>query len=203
MNNEEMIDILYPRRFHTREEIEKYVGGDKITCLICGKSYIRLSKHIASGHGCDPKVYKDALNIPRCTPLFSLEDRLRVSENSKETFYKKLSNEQRDFLLNTTHNKCGNGGAVKSTIAKNAKIDGARKKGKNRGKKHGRTHGKCHGCGKCIEISTLRVNRVTKCPDCLEIARKNSVKNWNEKNKQKMKEYRAKWYRERTEKNNG
>jgi hypothetical protein len=64
--------------------------------------------------------------------------------------------------------------------------------------------GKCHGCGVVMEISTQRVNRVTKCPDCLIKKQRECIKNWAKNNKPKIKEIQKKYYqkkRELTQKN--
>lgn len=49
--------------FKTIEEVEDYFGRDKLTCLICGKEYIALHKHL-SKHDISVDDYKERYGIP-------------------------------------------------------------------------------------------------------------------------------------------
>ena len=155
---------------------------------------MNLAKHIADGHGCDPKKYRDILNIPRTTNLMCKEFVEKIADNSKEMFHNKLTQGQRDFLLKSVHNPTGAAGEIVSTIAAAEKNRGAKSKGKNRGMKHGRIQGKCHGCGIEIEISTQRVNRITKCQKCLKEKRIEGITKYQRENKERISAYHKQWY---------
>lgn len=189
---ETMKEILYPRRFLSIEEVADYVGGDVITCLICDRSFKRLSKHISSGHGCDHNDYKDILNIPRTVSLYSADSIQELTEKGRHRFHHLMTDKQRKFLTDGGHNKTGFSGQLVSTISKDNKLAGARLKGKNRGKKHGRTQGKCHDCGVIIEISTQRINRRTLCKKCLIKNHKKLISEWQKNNRDRLKENRLK-----------
>lgn len=194
ITNDEMRAILYPRRFMSKEDVIFYTSGDRVTCLICDRSFMNLAKHIADGHGCDPKSYRDILNIPRTMNLMCKEFIEKIADNSREMFHNKLTQEQRDFLLKSVHNPQGIAGEIISTIAASEKNRGAKSKGKNKGMKHGRTEGKCNGCGINMQISTQRVNRVTKCHECLKKKRIEGITKYQQANKEKISQYQKNWY---------
>lgn len=200
ITHDEMEAILYPRRFMSKEEVLLYTSGDRVTCLICDKNYMNLAKHINNAHACDPKKYRDILNIPRTMNLMCKEFVDKISDNSKHRFDNILTQEQKDFLLKEIHNPEGNAGEVVSTISIEGKNRGAKFKGKNKGKIHGRTWRECHGCGVEMQISTQRVRRVTKCPRCLDKSRREAIKNYQKSNKEKISKYQKEWYRAKKEK---
>jgi predicted transcriptional regulator len=49
--------------------VDKAFGTDKVYCLVCGKAFTTLKKHISKSHGLDPKGYRKAFGIPSATPL--------------------------------------------------------------------------------------------------------------------------------------
>jgi len=49
--------------------VNKAFGADKVICLVCGKSFTTLKKHIAVSHQMTPKDYRKAFAIPSKTPL--------------------------------------------------------------------------------------------------------------------------------------
>lgn len=49
--------------------INKAFGADKVYCLVCGKPFTTLKKHIAVSHQMTPKDYRKAFGIPSKTPL--------------------------------------------------------------------------------------------------------------------------------------
>ncbi len=52
------------RQFETLEEINQYLSGDTITCLLCGKEYRRLANHITAIHGISVEDYKIRYGLP-------------------------------------------------------------------------------------------------------------------------------------------
>jgi predicted transcriptional regulator len=49
--------------------VNKAFGADKVICLVCGKSFTTLKKHIAVSHQMTPKDYRKAFGVPSKTPL--------------------------------------------------------------------------------------------------------------------------------------
>ena len=49
--------------------VNKAFGADKIYCLVCGKSFTTLKKHLAVSHQMTPKDYRKTFGIPSKTPL--------------------------------------------------------------------------------------------------------------------------------------
>jgi len=49
--------------------VNKAFGADKVVCLVCGKAFTTLKKHIAVSHQMTPKEYRKAFGIPSKTPL--------------------------------------------------------------------------------------------------------------------------------------
>lgn len=49
--------------------VNKAFGADKVYCLVCGKTFTTLKKHIAVSHQMSPKDYRKAFGIPSKTPL--------------------------------------------------------------------------------------------------------------------------------------
>jgi predicted transcriptional regulator len=65
--------------------VDKAFGADKVYCLVCGKPFTTLKKHISKAHGLDPKGYRKAFAIPSSTPLVS-----RNYSESKKKMAQKL-----------------------------------------------------------------------------------------------------------------
>lgn len=51
-------------KFSTLEEIHEYLGGDRITCLLCGKSFKALCGHLSKIHKMSTDDYKDRYGLP-------------------------------------------------------------------------------------------------------------------------------------------
>lgn len=49
--------------------VNKAFGAEKVYCLVCGKAFTTLKKHIAVSHQMSPKEYRKAYGIPSKTPL--------------------------------------------------------------------------------------------------------------------------------------
>jgi DNA-binding transcriptional regulator YiaG len=50
--------------FQTIKQVKEYLSGDKIECLICGKSLKSLGNHLRKSHQYTPRQYKLKYNIP-------------------------------------------------------------------------------------------------------------------------------------------
>jgi len=49
--------------------VNKAFGADKVICLVCGKAFTTLKKHIAVSHQMTPREYRKAFGVPSKTPL--------------------------------------------------------------------------------------------------------------------------------------
>lgn len=70
-----------PRAF-TREEVDAYLGGQKIECLICGRLFNTLSAHIQRIHSITGDEYRQRYGLPFSTGLASAAERERHSKRS-------------------------------------------------------------------------------------------------------------------------
>jgi hypothetical protein len=50
--------------FESIIDVRKYMSGDTIICLLCGKNYKKLANHIEKIHGMTPDEYHKKYNIP-------------------------------------------------------------------------------------------------------------------------------------------
>jgi len=57
--------------FKTLDEIDAYLGGSTIECLICGGVFQQLGNHIRPAHTIDCAEYKEQFGIPRTRKLVS------------------------------------------------------------------------------------------------------------------------------------
>jgi len=49
--------------------VNKAFGATEVFCLVCGKSFTTLKKHLSTAHQMTPKDYRKAFGIPSKTPL--------------------------------------------------------------------------------------------------------------------------------------
>lgn len=75
----------YPvkEKFKSREAVENYLSDDRITCLICGRSYKALGGHLKVAHGISGDEYKDMFNIPYNYGLARETTRKKFSDIAK------------------------------------------------------------------------------------------------------------------------
>ncbi len=52
-------------KFGTREQVDEYLGGAEITCLLCGKKYKCLAPHVKRVHGVSAENYKELFGLPQ------------------------------------------------------------------------------------------------------------------------------------------
>lgn len=51
-------------RFQTKAEIDRYFAGDKVRCLLCGKTYKALHGHLIRAHDVTPDDYRERYGLP-------------------------------------------------------------------------------------------------------------------------------------------
>lgn len=78
LSRRDMVRLVLPgfpaKPFVNRKDVEKYVGGDRVACLMCGKYYKSVGAHIKL-HDMDVQEYRLRFNIPWQYPLSSNETR--------------------------------------------------------------------------------------------------------------------------------
>src|SRR5579863_6997093 len=65
--------------FQTMQEVDDYLSGSTITCLVCGRSLQRLNRHIQSAHHLTPEEYRVQFGIPFSRSLTSACSRAKSS----------------------------------------------------------------------------------------------------------------------------
>lgn len=65
--------------------LNKAFGADKVYCMVCGKGFTTLKKHLAINHNLSPKDYRKKFNIPTKTALVA-----RSYSESKKKIAQKL-----------------------------------------------------------------------------------------------------------------
>ncbi|HKJ88715.1 MAG TPA: MucR family transcriptional regulator [Gammaproteobacteria bacterium] len=62
---------------------QKAIGKDALTCLVCGKSFKTLKRHLNNAHGMTPQQYREAFDLDRDYPLVApnlSEQRAKVAK---------------------------------------------------------------------------------------------------------------------------
>ena len=83
------------RPFQSRKEVEEYLSGDRIVCLLCGKPYKMLAPHIKRIHGTDAEDYKSIYGIPQKYGL-TCEEATEVRRNNLSPEKAKILSTSRD-----------------------------------------------------------------------------------------------------------
>jgi ROS/MUCR transcriptional regulator protein len=71
--------MLTNTSFQTMQEVDDYLSGNTITCLVCGKSLQRLNMHLQKAHGTTPEEYRVQFGIPLSRSLTSAPSRAKSS----------------------------------------------------------------------------------------------------------------------------
>lgn len=70
--------------FSSKEDVKQYLSGEKVICLLCGKSYKTLGVHLKCIHGITVDDYKLKYNIPWTTGLACDDTREKHREIRKQ-----------------------------------------------------------------------------------------------------------------------
>jgi predicted transcriptional regulator len=70
-------------KFTSIDAVKEYLHGDRITCLICGRSYKGLAGHI-SKHGISSDEYKERFGLPFKTGLTSSGTKVKLKVNGSK-----------------------------------------------------------------------------------------------------------------------
>ena len=63
--------------FQTMAEVDEYLSGNTIECLICGESFQRLNRHLQYVHNIAPDDYRRRFGIPFKRSLTSVPSRAK------------------------------------------------------------------------------------------------------------------------------
>lgn len=122
--------------FSSQQEIDDYLSGDRIQCLICGKSYLSLSSHLVRAHDISPFDYKDRLGISKGTPLVTsfISEKMSTSAIESDTI-KTIRNLDEEYKKN--YRMVGSKTKKKRTKIHIQKLMPNLSYSDNRGEKHG------------------------------------------------------------------
>lgn len=57
--------------FATRHDVDRYLGGETIECLLCGQHFRRLGGHLRAAHGVSANEYRSSFGLPWARGLIS------------------------------------------------------------------------------------------------------------------------------------
>lgn len=94
--------------FETIEQVNDYLGQQKITCLLCGKKLCILGKHLFSVHGLTSDQYRERYGIPWTRALAVTSTRSRMEQALRkrlESGDQSLNPMTRELSLSASHKK--------------------------------------------------------------------------------------------------
>lgn len=65
----------------SKKELDEYLSGDSIQCLICGDYFTHVSTHVFNKHGVTAKDYKTEFGIPQKTGIITKALKKTLSDN--------------------------------------------------------------------------------------------------------------------------
>lgn len=80
-----------PQPFKTKTEIDRYLSGDTIICLLCGRRYRGVGHHVVRAHDITIDEYKDRFGIPHTRSL--------VGESTRSAMSITTSQQHKDGVL--------------------------------------------------------------------------------------------------------
>lgn len=81
-------------KFTSIEDVREYLSGDRVICLLCGKTYKDVGKHLRV-HDISPDQYREMYNIPWTYPLCCHE----TSEAFSEAVRKRIEDGKMEHLF--------------------------------------------------------------------------------------------------------
>lgn len=183
--------------FENTDQIDMYLSGKSITCLICGHEYAALGKHLAK-HAMNSRDYKVKFNIPlryalcvkRLTEIKSL---MMKAYNKSETQEQK---EVRKAKCRANHKAFDRDGIPK--MSQNTMLEGAKTKtGKNVNRQClEKVDVPCSECGVLHKKSAFTTKRERLlCPECKHEANKSAHKKYRAKNMEKRRKAAREHYK--------
>lgn len=99
------------------EELELYLSGDKIACLLCGSEHKSLGHHLSRTHSMAPRDYKEQFNIPVTRSLVGADLKARKKAITERIWRECPQMEKvRKGLLNNLDRLDGTKHKTKSTL---------------------------------------------------------------------------------------
>lgn len=92
------------------QELLAYFSGDKITCMVCGRSLRTLAVHIKRIHGMSANAYKDRFGIPQGWTLScreTTEIHSKISKKAVEDGVIAVSSDQAELARMAISNRTG------------------------------------------------------------------------------------------------
>lgn len=74
-----------PPAFESKSEVDSYLGGEEIICLLCGGSFISIGHHVARSHSMSARDYKIKFGLPITKGISTEESKARWRQNIKKT----------------------------------------------------------------------------------------------------------------------
>ena len=91
---------MQPQVFKTRRDVGRYFSGDTIECLICGRHFKRLQRHLAAKHGLSADDYKKQFGLPWTRGLTSATSLAKSGwTEERKAKARKLARKSRFFEL--------------------------------------------------------------------------------------------------------
>lgn len=67
----------------SRADLERYLAGDVIECVLCGRRLRALGRHLRVAHATDPGSYRTLIGLPAGTPLAGQRTRAFLSDTAR------------------------------------------------------------------------------------------------------------------------
>jgi hypothetical protein len=149
--------------FQTMDEVNDYLSGDTITCLLCGRRLQRLHKHLYGIHDLSPDEYRTQFGIPYRRSLTSAPSRARTRDaNTPERVevFRQLAKNQKHTKPHAPPKP--NVPATRNLWKKNAEL----------GRYFSRTQvaAQCAKCGVEILTTALIATQPVRCMECTTAA---------------------------------
>lgn len=85
LSGAEGVEAVVPVEEKPAVSLNKAFGADRVYCMVCGKGFTTLKKHLAISHNLAPRDYRKKFSIPAKTPLVA-----RSYSESKKKIAQKL-----------------------------------------------------------------------------------------------------------------
>lgn len=97
------------RKFENTDDVNTYLGGDTVQCLLCGRSFKNLGIHLKRIHEMDSRDYCILYNIPTNKGLLSSDALIRKKESISDPQRENMSMYGRNPSLRNSEGKRGIG----------------------------------------------------------------------------------------------
>ena len=144
------------RQFQTMQEIEDYLGEPTIRCLICGRRFQRLNRHVQHAHDITPDEYKFEFGIPFTRGLVSLPSGAKTT----------AANMRPERIAQITHIKRNQSQGKPRPLAPAMRALVKKKAQTRRYPTREQVTAPCVKCGKDVVTTRIHALRTVTCLDC-------------------------------------